>query len=242
VCRLCHDLDRSEQLRCLRERLPGACHTVATCVDGTCGFVCEAGFADCNNDPADGCETDVTSDVDNCGACGRVCTGANATMACASGTCVIVACDAGFADCDGIVTNGCETHLSSDVNNCGACGQVCTGANATMACASGACVIAGCFPGFADCDGNAANGCETNLRSDIGNCGACGHVCTGANATMACASGTCVIVACDAGFADCDGNAANGCETNLRSDIGNCGACGHSCGQGQTCVAGVCTS
>ncbi len=29
---------------------------------------------------------------------------------------------------------------------------------------------------------------------------------------------------------------------NLQTDVQNCGACGHACGQGQKCVAGVCKS
>jgi hypothetical protein len=274
---------------------PTPSHTVATCVDGSCGVVCQQGFADCDGNAANGCETDVTSDVANCGGCGRVCAGANATMACEGSTCVIIACDSGFADCDGITSNGCEAQLANDVNNCGACKNVCNGANATMACQAGTCVVAICGdPGFGDCDGNAANGCETNLRSDVSHCGACNnvcvganatmvcvngtcrigvcdpgfddcdgtvgngcetnlrsdvnhcgacdHACTGANATMACQAGTCMIVACDFGFANCDGNAANGCETNIRTDDRNCGGCGLVCGQGQTCVAGVCQS
>ncbi len=42
-------------------------------------------------------------------------------------------------------------------------------------------------------------------------------------------------------FADCDGVAANGCETDLRTDNSDCGACGNACsGAAGTCSAGVC--
>jgi hypothetical protein len=125
------------------------------------------------------------------------------------------------------------------VNNCGACAHVCTGVNATVVCAAGICGFV-CESGFGDCS-NDPVGCETNLSSDVNNCGACGHVCNGANTTMACADGTCVHGPCEAGWADCDGIASNGCETNIGTDINNCGACHHVCRQGQTCVAGVCT-
>ena len=39
-------------------------------------------------------------------------------------------CLAGFADCDGDQTNGCEVALGVDAQNCGSCGNVCAPANA----------------------------------------------------------------------------------------------------------------
>ncbi|MDH5674491.1 MAG: hypothetical protein OEZ06_20355 [Myxococcales bacterium] len=45
---------------------------------------------------------------------------------------------------------------------------------------------------------------------------------------------------CAAGFADCNADAADGCEANLNSDVAACGACGQSCGSGQACVDTVC--
>ena len=44
--------------------------------------------------------------------------------ACAMGACGIT-CAAGFGNCDKVAANGCEANLGSDVNNCGACGNVC---------------------------------------------------------------------------------------------------------------------
>jgi hypothetical protein len=35
------------------------------------------------------------------------------------------------------------------------------------------------------------------------------------------------VLACNVGFADCDGNPANGCEVNTRTDVNNCGGCGN---------------
>lgn len=35
----------------------GAANAAATCNAGTCGFTCNAGFSDCDNNPANGCET-----------------------------------------------------------------------------------------------------------------------------------------------------------------------------------------
>jgi hypothetical protein len=34
---------------------------------------CNKGFDDCDGDPGNGCETDIMSDNDNCGACGNIC-------------------------------------------------------------------------------------------------------------------------------------------------------------------------
>lgn len=51
--------------------LPNA---LGACVDGTCRVrECNAGFTDCNMDPTDGCEADLTSDANNCGMCGNAC-------------------------------------------------------------------------------------------------------------------------------------------------------------------------
>jgi hypothetical protein len=102
-----------------------------------------------------------------------------------------------------------------------------------------------CDAGFADCDGNAANGCETDTPRRRANCGGCGRACAFANAAATCAAGVCALGACNAGFADCDGNPANGCEVNLNTDNANCGACSPrcpaaACAAGQVCSAGVC--
>jgi hypothetical protein len=55
-----------------------------SCVAGTCSGACEAGFADCNADPDDGCERNLRKDKRNCGACGVRCT----IGRCEEGACV----------------------------------------------------------------------------------------------------------------------------------------------------------
>ena len=38
-------------------------HAAPTCAGG-CGFTCDAGYADCDGDPVDGCEADLRGTVD----------------------------------------------------------------------------------------------------------------------------------------------------------------------------------
>ncbi|MEZ4394868.1 MAG: hypothetical protein R3A48_27645, partial [Polyangiales bacterium] len=145
--------------------------------------------------------------------------------ACVAGRCDAV-CAAGYGNCDGDQSNGCEQELSSSLSHCGRCGNVCPArANASPTCAAGQCGVS-CNPGFGDCDRDPANGCEANLNLSLSACGACGRTCATPNATPACAAGSCAIAGCNANFADCDRNPANGCEADLRSDPNNCGGCG----------------
>jgi hypothetical protein len=202
----------------------------AVCQAGACVNACNAGFADCDMNPANGCETDTRVDVKSCGACGAACALANATPACTNGACTVAACNPGFADCDKSAINGCEVDLRTDVANCGACGTGCMMLpNATGACKTGHCAIGMCNPGFADCDGLSANGCETAVSSDIRNCGACARLCTAPNGTPACMNGSCAIAACNPGFADCNMNVMDGCEASVSNDVLNCGGCGKVC-------------
>jgi hypothetical protein len=94
--------------------------------------------------------------------------------------------------------------------------------------------------GFADCDINPATGCEQNTATDVLHCGSCTNACALANATPQCISGTCRIMTCLPGFADCDGMPGNGCEVDTRTNNMNCGACNNRCMGSRVCVAGAC--
>ena len=224
----------------------GACATVCrnatTCQSGACSTaVCVSGNADCNGLPADGCETTPATDTGNCGACGHACSFANAAPQCIDGSCGFAVCDEGFADCDGQQANGCEVALGTDATHCGGCAVVCTYAHATGVCGNSACALGACDAGWADCNGNPADGCEVSLTSDLAHCGTCATACAGApNATATC-GGSCGYT-CDATHADCDGDASNGCEVDTRSSLDHCGACGNACTLGRTCVAGGCSA
>ena len=63
--------------------------------------------------------------------------------------------------------------------------------------------------------------------------------CSIPNATAVCMDGACELDECAVGFDDC--SAAAGCETDVRADVMNCGACGMTCMAGETCSAGTCS-
>ncbi len=216
----------------------------AGCSNGACAIgSCNAGFGNCDGQAANGCEVNLTNTVSHCGTCANACNLANASQSCVGGACAIGSCDAGFANCDGQAVNGCEINLNSNAANCGSCGNACALANASQSCVGGACAIGTCNAGFGDCDGQAANGCETNLNASVGNCGTCGNACSFPNAGAGCSNGACAIGSCNAGFGNCDGQAANGCETDLDSSLGNCGTCGNACNlanASSACTGGVC--
>jgi hypothetical protein len=110
--------------------------------------------------------------------------------------------------------------------------------NATAACVVGTCGVGACVPGFADCNGLPADGCEASLQT-VNDCGACGMKCPMLeNADMACVGGACAGT-CVAGFGDCNGKPEDGCEKNLLKDRNNCGGCGNRCVFGK-CEQGVC--
>jgi hypothetical protein len=64
---------------------PPAQNTTPMCSSSQCTFVCNSGFANCDNLPGNGCEVNTTNNNMNCGACGVVCGGG--TPNCVGGTC-----------------------------------------------------------------------------------------------------------------------------------------------------------
>ncbi len=65
-----------------------------TCKKGVCAYECAPGFADCNGDPSDGCEVDLSIHPAHCGACDNTCDIA-AGQPCIEGKCLMTECDAG---------------------------------------------------------------------------------------------------------------------------------------------------
>ena len=219
-------------------------HGTPGCGAGVCGVgMCDALWGNCDNNPQNGCERDLSSDLMHCGACFKPCVIANGMPGCIQGKCGVIGCNQGFGDCDKDASNGCESAVATDAKNCGACGMACpVPANAAAMCAGGKC-SAVCLQGFADCDNNMANGCEVDLRTPQ-NCAMCGKACGAvANGQPGCNMGVCGVGMCSPLFGDCDGMAANGCELNLATDMQNCGACGKPCALANavsSCMGGKC--
>jgi len=172
----------------------------ATCVNSTCGIICTPGFGNCDNNVDNGCEAVFASDPLHCGSCSGLCNLANAVEGCSGGACTIASCNPNWGNCDGTVSNGCETPTSADVLNCGACNNVCGQANGTRSCDAGVCKIA-CSVGYGNCDNVNSNGCETSTNTDVNNCGGCGTVCPAIpNGTAGCLVGVCGVASCNSGY------------------------------------------
>lgn len=201
----------------------------ASCAGGRCTTsTCDRGFADCNSDPNDGCETSLQT-TEHCGSCDESATCGpldHAVATCATGSCRVQSCAAGYGDCDDEPSNGCETVLNTN-QNCGACRKACGLANATASCETSVCKITQCNETFSDCNADPNDGCEADLRA-ITSCGGCANNCTALPNIdqMICNSGACSIQSCDPGYGDC--NAEAGCETPLGT-MTDCSVCGDPC-------------
>jgi len=123
---------------------------------------------------------------------------------------------------------GC-VDTTSNPAHCGRCDKACALPHALSTCSAGGCRVAACEPGWSDCDKVASNGCEVQLGTQS-NCAACGQTCDLANADEACMGGSCQVVSCTTGYANCDSNPANGCEVRLGT-TSNCLACGMQCAE-----------
>jgi hypothetical protein len=175
---------------------PESSYVTQTCKAGACAIgACPPGRADCDGDPANGCEADLLTAA-TCGSCGNKC---GAGQLCESGSCVTATtCPSPTTDCSG----GCRD-LNSDPEACNSCTNPCPSVGGTPTCTNGTCDIicaagfyacasgdgccqnaTACAPGYTICDAACVN-----LRTDANNCGACGNACQG---TDACGGGQCV--------------------------------------------------
>ena len=129
--------------------------------------------------------------------------------------CYTVTCDPGFADCNDDGRDGCETDLDELGRRLRRLRQRLRDAERGARLRERRVRGRRVQPGLRRLRRRRrANGCETLLTTNA-NCGACGVACALAERRRAsCATGTCALTACNAGFYDCDGDPANGCEAD----------------------------
>ncbi len=246
-----------------------ACDSLQSCVSGHCAWdtpidecvpaveICDNADNDC--DGAIDETTNLLSDPQNCGMCGRACdTGA----LCLNAVCFFSTpvdqctplpaelCNSRDDNCNGWVDEG--YNLLTDSQNCGMCGRDCGGG---AVCDNGRCQlitpILNCTPAPEVCD-YTDNDCDgqidelINLQTDETNCGVCGLACA---AEQVCDTGHCQWISpqvgctpapetCNGVDDDCDGVIDDG--FSLLNDPLNCGACGRACGANQHCQNGAC--
>lgn len=156
-------------------------------------------------------------------------------------------CGSGIMECTQGGWGGCKPFLIAECTT----NQYCSGGECSF-----------CASGTKNCDGNLINGCEKNLQTDKNNCGECGTICEVGNQcvkgecvetnTTACANTVCKqgqecntdtgLCVCSLGYKNCDSILENGCETNILTDIFQCGNCLNSCDFEEVCMAGMCVS
>jgi len=140
-CELFTDLDKLESRQCPEGQK-------------ACGNTCER-----KDNPNVGCSRD------SCAPCALP----HAQASCNNGLCFIEvgACLGDWEDCDGNVSNGCETDLAHDPMNCNRCFRECAKpSNGIAGCSMRECTIGGCNPGWEDCDEKPATGCEHPIWTD----------------------------------------------------------------------------
>jgi hypothetical protein len=166
---------------------------------------------------------EVTDPAYGCGltGCTPCPTPAHATATCQGTTC-LGTCQAGWADCNTSMIDGCEINTNSNALHCGGCGQACSTNRVTPTCVNGNCTGT-CASGYGDCNNNLrTDGCEVNLNSDTAHCGACARACSiyrVKSGGLSCALGLCNTNDCNAAWSNVTMPPApepdDGCETPI---------------------------
>ena len=118
--------------------------------DEDCDGAMDEGFAvgaDCDGDDGDACEEGLNACAPD--GLGVVCSDTTDT--------IVEVCDGDDEDCDEEIDE--DFDLTSDPDNCGECGVICTNALGSTSCMTSTCVPV-CDNGAAECNGDPVDGCE----------------------------------------------------------------------------------
>jgi hypothetical protein len=213
----------------------GGCDPLTQCTATSTGVSCSAcpvgftgtGLTEC---------VDVNECQFNNGGCDprTTCTNTRGSFTCS-------ACPAGYT---GSPSSGCVPATVCNPDSVQTCYSGPPGTGGVGVCRTGTQTCNSTGTAFGPCTGEVLPSAEVcdgqdndcNGTVDDGAANTCGV----ANGQPVCAAGTCGVQSCFAGFANCDGIAANGCERNVLQDTANCGACGIVCAVGTSCMAGSC--
>jgi hypothetical protein len=181
------------------------CHFL--CSAGACAGSCNPSTTRCNDRELQVCSNNAEWAY-----------AADCPNACIDGSCV------------GVCIPDSTQSSGTSVQTCDAQGQWQQSAVCQFVCSSGACT-GECIPGSVACDGTTAGTKTCGSDGVYGPVTACpeSEHAPDWHLEPTCSEGLCRI-ACQEGWADCDGNGS--CSNELAVDPNNCGICGHSCGGG----------
>ena len=157
-----------------------------TCVSSACTFTCNGNFSGCPVGAPTAC-VDEVHDANNCGGCNKTCPGPTSgtgSPACVASACSLN-CSAGLTACPVVGPTECA-NTTTDLSNCGSCGDVCTTAvqNATPTCITSQCGFA-CKTGFLLCNSSTCIPAADTVNGAFVSPGGSGSTCS---ATQPCAT------------------------------------------------------
>lgn len=136
-------------------------NSVSDCQFSTCSLVnCINPYANCDNNISNGCETDTSKDINNCGRCHKICAFPNAYSECVNSECKFIGCKSGYVNLNGDIKDGCEYQCSITNNGVEVCDGIDNNCNGfideTCSCINGSKMPCGfnigrCKEGYYEC-------------------------------------------------------------------------------------------